>query len=561
MVSAKEELVFVPLGGLGEIGMNAALYGWGPSARRQWILVDLGMGFSGAELPGIELVLPDLSFVEKIKKDLLGILITHAHEDHIGAVADLWPRLGCKLFATRFAASLLETRRFSEPDAPRVSIDIVEPGKPFSLGPFGIEYIRMAHSIPESCGLALRTSAGLVFHTGDWKIDPTPFVGWETDEKRIRELGEEGILALISDSTNIVREGESPSETDVARTLEDLILNASGRVVVTTFASNVARLRAVAVAAVAARRSVVVAGRAMDRTIAVARECGYLDGVPEFLSVNAYGFMAPGEVVLLATGSQGESRAAIARIADGSHPEVKLGRGDTVIFSSRTIPGNEKAVGAVVNGLVRQGVEIVTDRTHMIHVSGHPRRSEVARLYEWTKPRVAVPAHGEALHLAEHAAFARARGVPDVVGAVNGDVVLLGPGQPGLIGQVPSGRLAKDGNLLVKTGDPAISDRMSLAFAGIISVGIAIDRHGELAGDPDVVFTGIPSRMRDGRATDLLIDNAIFDTLDSLPRGRRRDADTVATAVEKALRNTLNALWGKKPKVHVLVMQVEGKGK
>ena len=393
-------------------------------------------------------------------------------------------------------------------------------------------------------------------HSGDWKIDPTPLVGLPTDEKRLREIGAEGVRALVSDSTNILREGISPSEADVAATLRDLVASAKGRVVVTTFASNVARLRAVAEAAEAAGRTVVVVGRAMERTIEVARECGYLDGVPLFLSANSFGYLTREQMVVLATGSQGESRAALARIAEDDHPEVTLAPGDRVIFSSRTIPGNERAVGTIINGLVRQGVEVITDRTHLVHVSGHPRRAEVAQLYQWLRPEIAVPAHGEALHLAEHAAFAAAAGTKHVVSAHNGDLVLIGPGVPGIIDQVPHGRLYKDGDLLLAADDEAVTSRKSLSFAGVISIGIALTSKGELAGDPDVVMAGVPRQGRAGKAMDEIVDDAIFQTLDGLPRQRRRDADLVGGAVERAVRNAVRNVWGKKPTVHVLVMEV-----
>ena len=555
-MASDQEFVLVPLGGLGEIGMNAMLYGFGPKRQRKWILIDLGLSFAGPDLPGIDLLMPDLSFIEKVKGDLLGLIITHAHEDHIGAVADLWPRLQCPVYATRFAVGLLETKRLNEPGAPKVPLHVVEPGVPFDLGPFNLEYVRMAHSIPESCGIALRTPAGLVMHTGDWKIDETPLDGWATDEKRLREIGDEGVLALVSDSTNIMREGQSASETDVAKGLEGFIKEAPGRVVVTTFASNVSRLRAVADAAKACGRTVVVVGRAMERVVQVARECGYLEGVPTFLSAESFGYLAREQIVILATGSQGEPRAALARIASEDHPEVKLAHGDRVIFSSRTIPGNEKGVGDIINGLVRQGVEVITDRHGLVHVSGHPRRNEVQRMYEWIRPQMAIPAHGEDLHLFEHARFARAQGVKKVISAHNGDMVLLGPGEPGIVDEVRHGALAKDGNILISRNDDAIKARQSLSVAGIISVAIAISQNADVAGDPDVMFTGVPMTTKDGRDMGEVVDEAIFSTLDNLPRKRRADADATAQSVERAIRNTLRQIWGKKPVVHVLVVEV-----
>jgi ribonuclease J len=555
-VNGADEFVFVALGGLGEIGMNAALYGFGPPRRRKWIMVDCGLTFAGPDLPGVDLVFPDVAFVEKIQADLLALIITHAHEDHVGAIAALWPRLRCPLYATPFAAGLLQARRLSEPDAPQVQINIVAQGGRIELGPFGIEFIAVAHSIPESCALAIRTSAGVAIHSGDWKHDDAPGVGRPTDEERFRQLGEQGVLAFICDSTNIIREGESPSEGEVAQTLRALITGAPARVVVTAFASNVARIRAVAEAAMAAGREVVVAGRSMARTIEVARETGYLDGIGELFSLERYPTLPRDRVVVLATGSQGEPRAAMGRIADAEHPMIALASGDRVIFSSRTIPGNEREVNRVINGLILQGVELITDRTHLVHCSGHPRRGEVERFYGWLKPQVAIPAHGEPLHLYEHARVARAIGVPNVVPARNGDMVLLGPGSPGIIEEIATGRIAQDGNTLVALSEPLFQERRRLAYAGVVSIAVALTSHGELAGDPDVLTSGLPARLRDGGATDKLIDEAIFATLDSLPRQRRRDFDGVSIAIERAVRSMLQAAWGKRPQVHVLIVPV-----
>ncbi len=555
-MNGADEFVFAALGGLGEIGMNAALYGYGPLRRRKWIMVDCGMTFAGPDLPGVELIYPDLSFVDKIHADLLALIVTHAHEDHVGAIAALWPRLRCPVYATPFAAGLLEARRLSEAGAPQVPLKIVQQGSRIELGPFGIEFIHVAHSIPESCALAIRTQAGLAIHSGDWKHDDSPGVGRPTDEARLRELGEQGVLAFICDSTNIIREGESPSEGEVAQVLRELIANAPARVVVTAFASNVARIRAVAEAAIAAGREIVIAGRAMARTIEVARETGYLDGLAAFHDLERYPMLARDRVVVLATGSQGEPRAAMGRIADAQHPVISLVSGDRVIFSSRTIPGNEREVNRVINGLILQGVEVITDRTHLVHCSGHPRRGEVERFYGWLQPQVAIPAHGEPLHLYEHARVARAIGVPNVIRARNGDMVLLGPGPPAIVDEVGTGRIAQDGTALVGVNDELFRDRRRLAYAGVVSIAVALTSRGEVAGDPDVLTSGLPARLRDGAATDKIIEDAIFGTLDSLPRQRRRDFDAVSIAIERAVRSTLQGVWGKRPQVHVLIVPV-----
>ena len=430
---------------------------FGPRRKRKWLMVDCGLAFADPEKAGIEIILPDLAFVEKIKRDLVGLVITHAHEDHIGAVADLWPRFRCPLFATPFAAALLAARLEGLANAPEINISTVKQSGRLKLDPFDVEFISMAHSIPESCALAIRTPHGTVLHTGDWKIDPEPGLGLPTDLGRLTEIGDEGARARC-DSTNILREGVSPSEAEVALALRDVIGGARGRVVVTTFASNVARIRAVALAAKAAGRKVVLLGRAMERVVNVARESGFLEGVDPFLSGESYSSLGRDEMVLLATGSQGESRAAMARIALDDHPIAKLSPGDTVIFSSRTIPGNEREVGRIINNLVKQGIEVITDRDGLVHASGHPRRGEVAQLYGWLRPKIVVPAHGEELHLAEHALFAAERGIETVVKARNGDVVLLAPGDPAIIDEVPHGQLARDGSILLPLeSEPVIS--------------------------------------------------------------------------------------------------------
>ncbi len=550
------EFVFAPLGGLGEIGMNCALYGYGPVRTRKWLMVDLGLAFAGEDLPGVDLVMPDLAFIEKVKKDLVGLVITHAHEDHIGALAELWPRLGVPVYMTRFAAGLAEARRLGEPGAPKIPIRVVAQGDRIDIGPFDIEFIAVAHSIPESCALAIRTPAGLVVHSGDWKIDATPLVGRLTDQARLQALGEEGVLALVCDCTNVLREGESPSERDVAATLKDLIVKATGRVVVTTFASNVARLRAAAEAGFAAGRQVCILGRAMERVVAVARELGMLDGVPPFLGMDAFDRLPRDKVLALATGSQGEPRAALARMAEDDHPAAELSPGDTVIFSSRTIPGNEKAVGKIINALVAAGVDIITDRHALVHVSGHPRRAEVQKMYGWLRPQMAVPAHGEALHLTEHATFARAQSVPQVRRAFNGDLVRFAPGELATIGRIDHGRRLKDGDILLPSQQECVGQRRRLSFSGVVSIAIALTPKGEMAGDPDVMIAGLPERTRDGAGFDEIIDVAIFEVFESLPRGKRRDADFVSTAIERGVRASVGAVWGKKPQVHALVVEV-----
>src|SRR5579862_772732 len=497
-----DELTFAPLGGVGEIGMNLSIYGLGDRHRRSWLAIDLGVSFGDEEhLPGIDLIMPDITFLEKERKNLMGLVLTHAHEDHFGAIIDLWPRLKCPIYATRFSAALFEAKCEAEPNAPKIPVTVVPSGGRVDIGPFNVEFIPVAHSIPESHALAIHTEVGTALHTGDWKIDPTPVIGLPTDEKRLRELGDAGLLALIGDSTNAVRDGRSPSEAEVAKTIVELVKRAKGRVAVTTFASNVARVRGVAEAAKAADREVVVVGRAMDRVVQVARETGYLDGVQNFRSPDLYGHFPPDKVLALCTGSQGEPRAALARIANDDHPEITLNKGDSVIFSSRTIPGNEKAVGSIINSLITQGVEVITDRTHLVHVSGHPRRDELRDIIGWVRPQLLIPVHGEALHLHEHGELARAAGVPKVVICRNGDLVKLGPGDPGIIDQLPSGRLYKDGSILEDSKSRAVVERRRMGFSGCAFVAIAMTETGELADDPEVDLVGIPRRIRQARSS------------------------------------------------------------
>lgn len=553
-LAEEAKFLFVPFGGVGEIGMNLALYGYGPTRARKWLMVDCGLGFPGSDLPGIDVVFPDIGFVEKIAKDLVAICITHAHEDHIGALATLWPKLKCKVYATPFAAGLLEVRRLNEPGAPKIEILTVQAGSVLDLDPFRVEYIAVAHSIPEANALAIRTPLGTALHTGDWKIDPEPGVGSRIDEARLRALGDEGVDVLICDSTNVLREGDSFSESDVARVLRPLIAEAPGRVLVTTFASNVSRLRAIAEAAQACGRTVVVAGRAMDRVVQVARECGYLDGLPGFHAPEMLANLPRERTVIIATGSQGEPRAAMMRASQNDHPWIKLGPGDRVIFSSRAIPGNAREVHRVINNLCNLGVEVITDHDHLVHCSGHPRRGEVRQMYEWVRPKSAIPVHGEAHHLTQHVGFAKSWGVQHAVSARDGDMVQLLPGPPAILKRVPHGRLLKDGDVVVSEDDGAVRERNKLAFAGVVSIALAVDKKGELVGDPDVVFAGVPKKGKFGEDMGEVIDEALFATFEGLPRARRRDADTVSTAIERSVRGAVSSVWGKKPIVHVMVV-------
>jgi len=555
-MAAPQELVFAPLGGAGEIGMNLAIYGLGDARRRTWLAVDCGVSFAAEEqLPGVDLILPDVRFLEEERANLVGIVLTHAHEDHYGALLDLWPRLRAPVYATPFTAALLKAKRLAELNAPEIPIKEIALGKRFRVGPFDLELVSLAHSIPESNAIILRTPHGNVLHTGDWKIDPTPIIGPPTDEQKLRALGAEGCLALIGDSTNALREGRSPSEQEVARTLKELVQTARGRVAVTTFASHVARIRAVAEAALAANREVVVVGRALERVVQVARETGYLDGVQEFREVSAYAYLPAKKVVALCTGSQGEPRSALARIAAEEHPEVSFAKGDRVIFSARAIPGNERAIGRVINALINQGVEVITERTHLVHVSGHPRRAEMEELISWVRPQLVIPVHGEALHLVEHGALARRCGAA-VLYCRNGDLVRLAPGVPEIIDEVPAGRLYKDGALLIEAEGRTVAARKRLGFAGIVTVALALDQQGGMAADPAIDLVGIPEQTADGAPMAEIAHEAVMQTFETLPRPRRRDPEVVAEAVRRGVRAAIAQHWGKRPMCQVQVLEV-----
>ena len=551
-----DELVFLPLGGVGEIGMNLGLYGYGPPRERTWLAVDFGIAFAGPELPGVDLILPDVGYLEEERTNLVGIVITHAHEDHFGALVDLWPRLRVPVYATAFTAGLLMAKLASEPGSQVIPITIVSPGERFTVGPFHVEYINVTHSIPESNALMIETPAGVVIHTADWKIDETPTLGAPTNIARFKALGDAGVLALVCDSTNAMRDGRSPSEAEVAREIADIVKSARGRVAFTSFASNVARLRSIALAAAAAHRDVVIVGRAMRRVIDVATELDMLDDVPPFLEEDAFQHLPRDKVVVLLTGSQGEPRAALSRVAEEDHKNVTLAPGDTVVFSSRAIPGNEVAVNRIINRLTLRGVRVITDRDRLVHVSGHPRRDELREMYRWTRPRIAIPVHGEPMHLAAHAELARDMGVETVLTIMDGDIVRIAPGAAKKVDEIAAGRLYKDGSLIGDLEAVGATERRRLAFSGHAVVAIVLDAKGEMLVDPEIALLGLPSEDASGSSMREIVGSAVLGTMDSLPRPRRRDPEVVKEAIRRAVRAAVAEPWGKKPNCTVFVTVV-----
>lgn len=556
----QDELVFLALGGLGEIGMNAYLYGLGPPDARKWLMVDLGITFpEGEDDPGVDVIFPDLRFIEEQRNALAGIVVTHAHEDHIGAIIELWPRLGVPVYATPFTAGMLKAKLAEYGGRLQIPIREVPLNGRFEAGPFKVELFEMSHSIPESSALAIRTPLGVVLHTGDWKLDPTPVIGGTPDAARLTALGDEGVLALVGDSTNAMREGRSPSERDVARSLAEIVKNAPHRVAVTTFASNVARVKAVADAARAAGRQLVIAGRALHRIIEVAIDTGYLPQGFRYVDQQQFSDYKRSDVVCLCTGSQGEPRAAMARIAENEHPDISLDKGDLAIFSSRTIPGNERAVGWIQNSLVRMGVDVLTDSEALVHVTGHPRRDELRQLYAWTRPKIAIPMHGEARHLKAHAELAREIGVAEVQVAYNGELVRLAPGPVRIVDDAPVGRLFRDGRLIVPSGDGPVRERRKLAAVGIVVVALTLSRRGEVVSDPQVVIDGVPDEDAEGEPMEDIVLTAVDGTLRSIPKDRRRNPEMVSEAVRRGVRGAVGNAWGKKPIVKVLLSVIEGK--
>ena len=554
MASGKNnELVFLPLGGVGEIGMNLGVYGFGPEDNRQWLMVDLGVSFAGPELPGVDLVMPDIRFLENERPNILGLVVTHAHEDHFGAILDLWPKLKIPVYCTAFTAGLLETKRELDYSSYDVPVILFKAGDQFELGPFAIEAIAVAHSIPEPVSLAIKTSLGTVIHTGDWKIDNEPSLGAPTDEKRFSELGDEGVLALVCDSTNSMREGVSPTEHDVLKSLTEIIANERGRVAITTFSSNVGRIISIARAAKEAGRQVLLVGRSIKRSVTVAEELGYLEGIDPFLNEEDYPYIPRDKIVMVLTGSQGEQRAALAKLSRDEMRSLALTAGDTVIYSSRSIPGNERSIIDTQNRLIDMGVKIITDHDALVHVSGHPRRSDLKKMYEWVRPKILVPVHGEALHLAAQTVLGRQAGIKTVAEIRNGDMLKLAPEPAEIIDEVPVGQIYKDGNLIGNEDEMGISERRKLSYVGHVAVSFLLDKHYNLVEMPEVVTFGLPETDDEGELFDDIISNTIETTIDSIPRARRKDDEVIHEAVRRSIRATINEKWGKKPVCTVFI--------
>jgi len=552
MTDAPMGFVFLPLGGSGEIGMNLNLYGYDD----QWIVVDCGVSFGDESLPGVDVFMADPAFIAARRDKLLGIILTHAHEDHLGAVAHLWPQLRVPVFATAFAAVLLRNKLEEAKLLGQVDLREVPMGGRIQLGPFTVDLVTVTHSLPEPNSLSIRTPAGMVLHTADWKLDPDPLLGPTADLATMRRLGDEGVLAVVGDSTNVFVPGHAGSEATVRKSLIELVGKYSARVAVACFASNVARLSSIAAAAAAHGRRVALAGRSLWRIDAAARGLGLLEGVAPFIEDGEAERLPPNRVLYLCTGSQGEPRAALARIASGAHAHVKLGKGDAVIFSSRVIPGNERPIYKMQNNLARLGVEIVTHKDHFVHVSGHPARDEIAELYRLLRPKYVVPTHGERLHLEEHARLSDGLGIGRAIVIENGDMLRLGPGEPEVIEKVPTGRLAVDGRRLVPLASTGIKERRRLAEEGGAVVTLVLDAAGRLAAEPQVAILGLADgdEARERDRADAVA--AVRDAIESLPANARKDDERIREVVRLAARRAVGESFGKRPITQVHLVRV-----
>jgi ribonuclease J len=544
-------LLFVALGGANEIGMNLNLYG----VDGKWLILDCGVTFGDDTQPGLEVVMPDPAFIAERRDQLLGIVATHAHEDHIGAIPYLWSRLGCPVWATPFTASVLRAKLAEVGLADKVRINVVPMSGRFTIGPFELELVTLTHSIPEPNAVVLRTAAGTVFHTGDWKLDPDPLIGEPVDEEALRRLGDEGVLAMICDSTNALRPGSSGSEAELRRSLTELIGRYDARVAVACFASNVARLETIAHAAAVHGRDVALVGRSLWRIEKAARENGYLADVPRFLTEDEAAFVPRDRILMICTGSQGEPRAALARIARDDHPNVDLEPGDVVIFSSRIIPGNEKAIGRLQNALARLGVDIVTELDHFVHVSGHPARDELVRMYQMIRPRIAIPVHGEARHLIANAQLAGQCQVAQTLVIENGDLVKLGRSGTAIVDEVPVGRLASDGKALLPLSGRALNERRRVVFNGSVVATLVLRPDGRPAAPPAITLIGLAEPDAAEKAVPAL-RTAIERALDELPPAAKRLDDAVVEAARRALRRALNERFGKRPLTEIQVVRV-----
>ncbi len=552
---SKEKLLFCPLGGSGEIGGNMNLYAYGKDDNEKWIIVDMGVSFADDSVPGIDLIIPDAGFIIDKREDLLGIILTHAHEDHIGAVAHLWPSLKCKMYATPFTAALI-LEKFKEKKIDISSyLEVVPLNGKIKLGSFEIDFVTLTHSILEPNGLSIKTPLGTVLHTGDWKIDPNPLIGGQIDEKKIKSIGNSGVSAMICDSTNIFSPGRAGSESDVRDSLLRIMEIKTNRILVTSFASNVARMESVFYCAKKTERNICLVGRSMQRIYKAARKCGYLQGLIEPLEPRDAKKVAKNKILYLATGSQGEPMGAMTRIINGVHPDVFLESGDCVIFSSKIIPGNEKKLYHLQNLIVRNKIEMISEENAFVHVSGHPNRDDLKDMYNWAKPQCVIPVHGEHRHMAEHVSFAKEMQIPKTLLIENGDIIKILPGnKPEIIDKAPSGKIYLDGNISVDTNSQSIKDRKNLSANGYLEITLIVSNNGNLK-KPVISYKGIPEKNED--------DTFIFDMEDEIMNicktfsmDNKKQQQNLIETLKQNCRRIVREKTGKKPYTNINIARI-----
>ena len=552
---SKEELLFCPLGGSGEIGMNMNLYAYGKENNRKWIIVDIGVTFADDSIPGIDLIMPDPGFIIDKKDDLLGIVLTHAHEDHIGAVAHIWPELKCKLFATPFTAALI-TEKFKEKKIDISSfLKIVPLNSKIKLGEFDIDFVTLTHSILEPNGLSIKTPLGTILHTGDWKIDPNPLIGNKIDQEKLEKIGDAGVSAMICDSTNIFSPGRAGSESDVRDSLLRIMELKTKRILVTSFASNVARMESIFYCAKKTGRSICLVGRSMHRIFKAAKKCGYLKGLIEPLEPRDAKKIAKNKILYLATGSQGEPMGAMNRIVNGSHPEVFLEDGDCVIFSSKIIPGNEKKLYNLQNQIVKNNIEIISEENAFVHVSGHPNRDDLKDMYKWVKPKSIIPVHGEHRHMQEHVKFAKEMQVPKTLLIENGDIIKLLPGEaPKVVDKAPSGRVYLDGSVNVETDSQSIKDRKNLSVNGYLEITLLVSNNGKIK-KPIISFRGIPENQNnDPFVFDM--EDEIFNICRTFSLDNKNQQRNLIETIKSNCRRIVREKTGKRPFTNINIVRI-----
>ena len=556
MAKGGQELVFCSLGGAGEIGMNLNLFGYGKPGEYKWIIVDIGVTFSDDNIPGIEVILPNPEFIANQKENLLGIVLTHAHEDHVGAIAHLWPLLECPIYATPFTAAIVK-EKFKELKINIGShLKIVKLGGNVKLGAFDIDYVTLTHSILEPNGLAITTPEGVVLHTADWKIDEDPLIGEKTDVKKLTELGKKGVLAMVCDSTNIFNLGSSGSESLVRTGLLTVLEKMKNRIVITSFASNVARMETVFKVAEKIGRQVCLVGRSMNRIYQLARQCNYLQDIKVPIDVRDAKKIPKNKMVFLCTGSQGEQRAALARIANGTHPDLHLEKDDNVIFSSRIIPGNEKRLFKIFNDFSKNDINVLSEENSMIHVSGHPAREDLKKMYSWVKPKMLIPVHGEQRHMAEHISFAKEMGVKFPVKVSNGEILRLAPGEPEVVDKVTWGRVYLDGKVLIDNDSPVLKERRNMAANGYMEITVLISKNGQIKNNPIVTLKGIPLIEEDASEIEYDLEDVVMDTCKTFNLNNSKQEKNLIDTLKGNCRKLINDKSGKKPLVNINLVRL-----